>query len=83
MLVFLDRYHSFLGESDFLMEFLTQGGLLVYEIEECEDVKDAIVDFVDHPRGPKAAIVAAFRYYNNPSGEQVRSSSPVRSPTYR
>ncbi|KAI0275517.1 hypothetical protein BGY98DRAFT_992409 [Russula aff. rugulosa BPL654] len=48
------------------------GGLLVYEIEESEDVKDAIVDFVDNPRDPKAAIVAAFRYYNNPAGEQFR-----------
>ena len=62
------------------MQFLTQGGLLVYEIEECEDVKDAIVDFVDNPRDPKAAILAAFRYFNNPTGEEVRS--PVRSLTY-
>jgi len=53
----------------------------VYGIEESEDVKDAIVDFVDNPRDPKAAIVAAFRYYNNPAGEQVRS--PVRSLRYR
>ena len=59
------------------MQFLTQGGLLVYKIEEVEDVKDAIVDFVDNPRDPKAAIVAAFRYFYNPGGEQVRS--PVRS----
>ena len=63
------------------MIFLTQGGLLVYGIEESEDVKDAIVDFVDNPRDPKAAIVAAFRYYNNPAREQVRS--PVRSLRYR
>jgi hypothetical protein len=75
MLVFV-----FFGEPYFLMLFLTQGGLLVYEIEESKDVKDAIVDFVDNPRDPKAAIVAAFRYYNNPAGEQVRS--PVRSLTY-
>jgi hypothetical protein len=59
-----------------------QGGLLVYEIEESEDVKDAIVDFVDNPRDPKAALVAAFRYYNNPTGEQVRAQAPVRSLMY-
>lgn len=62
------------------MLFLTQGGLLAYEEEDSEDVKDAIVDFVDHPRDPKATIVAAFRYYNNSAGEQVRS--PIRSLTY-
>jgi hypothetical protein len=61
------------------MLFLTQGGILVYEIEECEDVKDAIVDFVDNQRDPKAAIVTAFRYFNNLAGEPVRS--PVRSLT--
>ncbi|KAI0275514.1 hypothetical protein BGY98DRAFT_992388 [Russula aff. rugulosa BPL654] len=51
---------------------IVYGGLLVYGIEESEDVKDAIVDFVDNPRDPKAAIVAAFRYYNNPAGEQFK-----------
>jgi len=81
MFVFSQSLTSFFGELDFSVLFLTHGGLLIYEIEESEDVKDAIVDFVDNPRDPKAAIVAAFRYYNNPAGEQV--CSLVRSLTYR
>lgn len=80
MLVFFSIVNILLGESEFLILFLTQGGLLMYEIEESEDVKDAVVDFVDHPRDPKAAVVAAFRYYNNPAGEEVRF--PVRFLTY-
>ncbi|KIJ12388.1 hypothetical protein PAXINDRAFT_171197 [Paxillus involutus ATCC 200175] len=43
------------------------GDLLTYEPEDYDDVKVAIANFALQT-DPKAAIVAAFRYYNNPGG---------------
>ncbi|KIJ65823.1 hypothetical protein HYDPIDRAFT_151461, partial [Hydnomerulius pinastri MD-312] len=45
------------------------GCLLTYEPEEHEEVKIAIAKFAEQ-EDPKASIVAAFRYFQNPGGVQ-------------
>jgi FAD/FMN-containing dehydrogenase len=45
------------------------GGFLLYKDEQVPDVKKAILGFIaNSERYPKAALVATFRYFNNPSG---------------